>query len=154
VSNNSDTWKPHVTVAAIAEKAGRFLLVKEKVDGREVFNQPAGHVEPNESVEQAVIRETLEETSYAFKPLRLCGIYRFTPDPHNNRTYLRFAFSGEIGEHLKQPLDTDILSAEWMTLDEIRQTRHAHRSPMVMQCVLDYLEKPSYPLQVFSSSFA
>ncbi len=119
-----------------------------------MFNQPAGHVEPNETVEQAVIRETLEETSYPFTPKQLCGIYRFIPDPSSNLTYLRFSISGEVGEKLNTSLDTGILSVEWMTLDEIRQSQDVHRSPMVLQCVLDYLEKPSYPLQVFRSSFA
>jgi ADP-ribose pyrophosphatase YjhB (NUDIX family) len=154
VDASSTIWKPHVTVAAIAERDGRFLMVRESIEGREVFNQPAGHVEPNETIEQAVVRETLEETSYPFTPQQLCGIYRYIPDPTSNRTYLRFSISGETGENLNQALDSGIISAEWMTLDEIRQSQDSHRSPMVLQCVLDYLEKPSYPLQVFSSSFA
>lgn len=129
-------------------------MVRESIEGREMFNQPAGHVEPNESIEQAVIRETLEETSYPFTPEKLCGIYRYIPDPASNRTYLRFSISGSVGENQHKPLDKGIISAEWMSLDEIRQSQHAHRSAMVLQCVLDYLEKPSYPLQVFSSSFA
>ena len=153
MSGESEIWKPHVTVATVAEQNGRFLMVKELIDGTEMFNQPAGHLEPGESMEQAVIRETLEETSFQFTPTRLCGIYRYLPDPSQQRTYLRFSFTGEIGENLNQPLDQGIISVEWMTLDEIRQTRGSHRSEMVLQCVLDYLEKPSYPLQVFSSSF-
>jgi 8-oxo-dGTP pyrophosphatase MutT (NUDIX family) len=154
VDDNAEIWKPHVTVAAIAERDSRFLMVRESIDGREMFNQPAGHVEPNETIEQAVIRETLEETSYPFTPKQLCGIYRFIPDPSSNLTYLRFSISGEVGGNLNQQLDTGIISAEWMSLDEIHQSQESHRSPMVLQCVLDYLEKPSYPLQVFSSSFA
>ena len=129
-------------------------MVTERIDGQLTYNQPAGHLEPGETIEQAVIRETLEETSYPFKPHQLCGIYRYTPDSSNSLTYLRFCFSGDTGACLNQPLDSDIISAQWMTLDEIRETRPAHRSPMVMQCILDYLEKPSYPLQVFSSTFA
>ncbi len=154
MDDSAEIWKPHVTVAAIAERDGRFLMVRESIEGREMFNQPAGHVEPNETIEQAVIRETLEETSYPFKPKQLCGIYRFIPDYSSNLTYLRFSFSGIVGDNLNKPLDTGIISAEWMTLDQIRQSQESHRSPMVLQCVLDYLEKPSYPLQVFSSSFA
>jgi 8-oxo-dGTP pyrophosphatase MutT (NUDIX family) len=154
VNDSSDIWKPHVTVAAIIEQDRRFLMVRELINGREMFNQPAGHLEPNETIEQAVIRETLEETSYQFTPRQLCGIYRITPEPENNRTYLRFAFSGDLGEKLNRPLDQDILSTEWMTLDQIRATQHAHRTPLVLQCILDYQEKPSYPLQVFSSAFA
>ena len=76
----AEIWKPHATVAAICQKEGRFLLVKESILGQEVFNQPAGHLDPGESLEQAVIRETLEETSYEFTPTGLCGIYRYLPD--------------------------------------------------------------------------
>ncbi len=153
MSNEQEIWKPHVTVAAIAEHDGRFLMVKEMIEGRVQYNQPAGHLEAGETIQQAVIRETLEETSYPFTPHQLCGIYRYTPDPASQLTYLRFAISGKVGDCLNQPLDADIISATWMTLDEIRETQEAHRSPMVLQCVLDYLEKPSYPLQVFSSAF-
>jgi 8-oxo-dGTP pyrophosphatase MutT (NUDIX family) len=154
VDDSTEIWKPHVTVAAIAERDGRFLMVRELIEGREMFNQPAGHVEPNETIEQAVIRETLEETSYPFTPQQFCGIYRFLPDPSSDLTYLRFSISGIVADNLQKPLDTGIISAEWLTLDEIRQSQDAHRSPMVLQCVLDYLEKPSYPLQIISSSFA
>lgn len=151
---DSTVWKPHVTVAAICESANRFLLVRELVDGREVYNQPAGHLDPGETIEQAVIRETLEETAYDFTPLKLTGVYRYLLDPAvTDKTYIRFAFSGTIGQHHDQPLDEGILSAEWMTLDEIRQSQEKHRSPMVLHCILDYLQKPAYPLQVFSADF-
>lgn len=151
---NADTevWKPHATVAAICERDNQFLLVTEKVDGQIVLNQPAGHLDPGETLEQAVIRETREETSYTFTPQNLVGVYRYQPG-QSDITYLRFAFSGEVGEKLNSPLDTDIISAQWMSLDEIRQNHATHRSPMVLQCILDYLQKPSYPLQVFSSEF-
>ncbi|MBC8211473.1 MAG: NUDIX hydrolase [Gammaproteobacteria bacterium] len=148
----SSVWKPHVTVAAICEKNHRFLLVRELVKGREVFNQPAGHLDPGESLEQAVIRETREETAYDFTPQQLCGIYRYIPQRGIEETIIRFAYSGVVGQQHQHPLDEGILSAEWMTLDEIRQTRADHRSTLVLQCVLDYLEKPSYPLQVFRSA--
>ena len=157
MSNTAEIWKPHATVAAICEKDGRFLLVKENIQGQKVLNQPAGHLDPGESLEQAVIRETLEETSYLFTPTGLCGIYRFVPESgpeaHSNRTYLRFSFAGIVGECLNLPLDDGIISAVWMTLDEIKQSQSQHRSPMVLQCVLDYLEKPTYPLQLFSPDF-
>ena len=152
--DSEEVWKPHVTVAAIIEKEQRFLLVRERVDGREVLNQPAGHLDPNETLEQAVIRETLEETSYPFQPRQLTGIYRYVPDPSNQQqSYLRFAFSGEVGECLHQPLDRDIIRAEWMTLDEVKQSQDIHRSPMTLECILDYLQKPAYPLHIFSPSF-
>ncbi len=146
-------WRPHVTVAAVCQRDDAFLLVRERVHGQECLNQPAGHLDPGESLEQAVIRETMEETSYRFKPTALCGIYRWQPDDHSNRTYMRFAFCGELGENLQQPLDDEIIAAEWLTLQQIQQQRAILRSPMVEQCILDYLDKPSYPLQVFSSNF-
>ena len=151
---DANAWKPHVTVAAICQHEGRFLLIREMVHGKEVINQPAGHLEPGESLEQAVIRETLEETAYDFTPERLCGIYRGVPAGSNiEQTIIRFSFSGSVGNKHSQDLDKGIISADWMSLDEMKQTQSIHRSPLVLQCVLDYLQKPSYPLQVFSSDF-
>lgn len=148
----AEIWKPHVTVAAICEHENRFLLVKERVNGKIVYNQPAGHLEPDESLEQAVMRETLEETAYTFSPSSLVGIYRYQPE-YSQETYLRFAYGGRLGEKHSQPLDKDIIETQWMSLDEIKQSLEMHRSPMVLQCILDYLHEPSYPLQVFSSEF-
>ena len=150
---DSETWKPHVTVAAICERDNRFLLVRERVHGQEVLNQPAGHLDPGESLEQAVIRETLEETAYDFSPQQLSGVYRYIPEQGVDQTIIRFTFAGSVGRQHAQPLDDGIVAAEWLTLDQLRQSQHLHRSPLVLQCVLDYLEKPSYPLQVFSRSF-
>ena len=152
--NSNDVWKPYVTVATIVECEGRFLMVRELINGKEMLNQPAGHVEPHETIEQAAIRETLEETGYQFSPTGLVGIYRFLPDPEDQRTYLRFSFCGQASEQITHDLDDGIIGPEWMTLDEIRSTQDRHRTPMVLQCVLDYLEKPPYPLQVFSEAFA
>lgn len=146
-------WKPHVTVAAICERDKRFLLVRERVQGRIVLNQPAGHLDPGETLEQAVVRETLEETSYDFTPSNLVGVYRYVLDQPENETYIRFAFSGNLGEQHNLPLDDGIIAAEWLSLDEIHQNHEILRGPMVLQCILDYLQKPSYPLQVFSPSF-
>jgi 8-oxo-dGTP pyrophosphatase MutT (NUDIX family) len=153
VTTEDTIWKPHATVAAICEKDQRFLIVREMVHGKEMLNQPAGHLEPGETLQQAVIRETLEETAYDFTPSRFIGIYRYVPDSQKDNSYLRFAFTGKAGKQHQQPLDEGIISAHWMTLDELHQTRAIHRAPMVLQCVLDYLHKPSYPLQVFSSEF-
>lgn len=147
-------WKPHVTVAAIIEQQGQFLLVKELIDGREVYNQPAGHLEAGESLQQAVVREVLEETAHPFDPESLVGIYRFEPGAgQSTKTYLRFAFSGKVGIPLEQALDSDIIDAEWLDLEQIKQLEAQHRSPMVLQCILDYLNKPAYPLDVFSAEF-
>ena len=128
-------------------------MVRELVDGVEKINQPAGHLEPGESIEQAVVRETLEETGYEFVATGLCGVYRYLPDPTQNHTYLRFAIAGTTGLQVRQQLDSEIICAEWMTVEAIEQSAHMHRSPMVLACVLDYLHKPSYPLQVFNSAF-
>ena len=147
-------WKPRTTVAAICEREGRFLLVREKVNGDMVYNQPAGHLDPNESLLQAVIRETLEETRYHFVPTALQGIYRYQPDPGSNKTYLRFLFRGEVGEKTDGPLDDGIIAAEWLSYDEVRACRDRHRSPMVMQCIEDFRNGPGYPLSVISQEFA
>ncbi len=149
----TETWKPHVTVAALARRGDRFLLVREEVNGREVINQPAGHLDPGESFEQAVIRETLEETAYPFTPTGLLGIYRFIPDEGVAETHIRLAFTGEVGERLDRPLDDGIIEPVWLTLDELEACRERHRGPMVLQCVLDSLRKPAYPLQLFSPQF-
>ena len=146
-------WKPHVTVAALARRGGRFLLVREEVNGRVVLNQPAGHLDPGESFEQAVIRETLEETAHPFTPTGLLGIYRFVPDEGVTETHIRLAFVGEAGERQDLPLDTGIIEPVWMTLDEIEASRDQHRGPMVLQCVLDSIRKPAYPLEIFSPDF-
>lgn len=147
-------WKPHVTVAAIIEQQGRFLLVKELIDGREVYNQPAGHLEPGESLPHAIVREVLEETAHPFEPESLVGIYRFESGTgQSGRTYLRFAFSGKVSKPVEQPLDKEIISAEWLNLEQISQLQAQHRSSMVLQCILDYLNKPTYPLDIFSAEF-
>lgn len=148
------TWKPAATVAAICERDGKFLLVREQVDGRIVFNQPAGHIEPGESVLQAVVRETLEETRYAFQPQALQGIYRFQPSADSAQTYLRFAIRGEVGERLDGDLDAGIIAAEWLDYASLLECRSQHRSPMVLQCIDDYRSGREFPLSVFSHEFA
>ena len=133
------TWKPNVTVAAIAEQDGRFLLVEEETDDGLRLNQPAGHLEPKESLVEAVTREALEETAYDFHPLHLVGIYRWQR-PASRTTYLRFAFFGSAGrQHPERRLDKGIVRAVWLTPEEIRASRERHRSPLVLKCVEDYL---------------
>ncbi len=139
-------WKPNVTVAAVIERAGQFLLVEEQTSHGIRFNQPAGHLEAHESLLAAVIRETLEESAYHFVPQHLLGIYRWH-SPESNTTYLRFAFSGEItGHEPGQPLDTGILQAAWLTADEIFANQAQHRSPLVLQCIKDFQAGIRYPL--------
>lgn len=137
-------WKPEVTVAAVIEQGGRFLLVEEESDGEPVYNQPAGHWEQGETLMQACARETLEESAYRFEPSGLVGIYDWVSA--SGIAYLRFAFHGALGAHeAERRLDTPILRAVWVTVDEIRALRERHRSPLVMRCVEDYLVGRRYP---------
>ena len=147
-------WKPHTTVAALCERDGKFLLVKENVDGRIVYNQPAGHLEAGESLLQAVVRETLEETRYQFIPQALQGIYRFKPDQASAKTYLRFLFRGVADDLVDGELDQGIIAAEWLSYDQVLCCREQHRSPMVQQCIEDFLQRPGYPLDIISQEFA
>lgn len=143
-------WKPNVTVAAVVERDGKFLLVEEKTSQGIRFNQPAGHLEAGESLLQAVIRETLEESAYTFTPQHLLGIYHWQA-PESGTTYLRFSFTGVItGHDPLRPLDKGILQAVWMTPDEIRATQARQRSPLVLRCVEDYLAGKSYPIDLLT----
>lgn len=141
-------WKPSVTVAAVVERAGRFLLVEEDTRRGRLFNQPAGHLDPGESLLQAVTRETLEETAHTFKPTGLLGVYQYHSTT-DDMTYIRFAFTGEItGHDPARALDTGIVRAVWLSADEIRSEAARHRSPLVMRCMDDYLAGRRYPLAV------
>lgn len=144
----SDKWKPHATVAAIVEQDGKFLLVEESTDRGNRFNQPAGHLEDNETIFEAVVRETLEESAYDFVPEALLGIYHWK-HPHNDTTYLRFAFIGKVGKHYpEQALDEGIIRAVWMSAAEIRAAEHLTRSAQVLTCIDDYLAGKRYPLEI------
>ena len=147
-------WKPHTTVASICERDGKFLLVKENAAGQVVYNQPAGHLDPGETLLEAVIRETMEETRYRFTPRALQGIYRYRPDPDADKTYLRFLFRGDVGDRIDGELDQDIIAAEWMSYEEVLSCRAQHRSPMVMHCIDDFRSGSGYPLDVISQVFA
>jgi len=141
-------WKPHATVAAIVEDNGKFLLVEEETERGNRFNQPAGHLEDNESLIEAVIRETQEETAYVFTPEALLGIYHWKHE-HNDTTYLRFAYIGSVSSH--QPelgLDEGIIRTVWMTVDEIRSNAELMRSAQVITCIEDYLSGRKFPLSV------
>jgi len=143
-------WKPNATVAAVAEKDGRFLLVEENINGELVFNQPAGHLEHGETLIEAVKRETLEETAWEFEPEYLIGVYLY-PNPHNAEiTYLRFCFFGQCtNENKGQKLDDGIVRATWLSPDEIKKEQKRMRSPLVEQCINDYLKGNRYPLDIF-----
>ena len=143
-------WKPHVTVAAVIEREGRFLLVEEHTSDGLMLNNPAGHLDPGESPVQACTRETLEETAHHFDPQQLVGIYlsRQRKDA-DDITYMRFVFCGTLGAFdPDRRLDDGIVRTLWMSADEIRQSSAHHRSPMVLQCLEDYLAGKRYPLEV------
>ncbi|HTH43769.1 MAG TPA: NUDIX hydrolase [Oxalicibacterium sp.] len=150
----SDIWKPSVTVAAIIERDGRFLLVEEETSEGIRFNQPAGHLDPSESLEQAVVREALEETAYDFTPTALVGMYMsryISSRTGQDVTYLSFTFCGDAGARHERALDTGILRAVWMTYDELVACRDTHRSPSVLQRVDDYLAGKRIPLSFLST---
>ena len=143
-------WKPGVTVAAVIERAGRFLLVEEHTPEGLRLNNPAGHLDPGESPQAACARETLEETTYRFTPGALVGVYlsRFQR-PGEDITYLRFAFCGELGEAIAdRTLDHGIVRTLWLTADEVRGSAARHRSPLVLRCMEDYLRGQRYPLDL------
>jgi len=148
VSSKNIIWKPNVTVAAIVERDGRFLLVEEHTERGRLFNQPAGHLDPGESLIRAVARETLEETACNFEPTGLLGVYQYHSST-DDVTYIRFAFTGKItGPEAGRALDAGIIRAVWLTPQEIRRETARHRSPLVMRCIDDYLAGRRYPLGV------
>ena len=141
-------WKPNVVVAAMIERDGKFLLVEEHADGALVLNQPAGHLDEGETLIEAVIRETLEETAWHIEPQALLGIYRW-PHPDKPITYLRFAFVAQaLREEPGRKLDTGIERALWLTPQEIGAAHARHRSPQVQRCLNDYLAGTRYPLDL------
>ena len=140
--------RPDLTVAAIIERQGEFLLVEERVGHRMVFNQPAGHVERGEQFIDAVVRETLEETAFTFQPEALVGIYLWE-QPEKQRSFLRAAFCGSVVAHdPNRRLDRGIERAVWMTREQIVTRSTRLRSPMVLRCIDDYLRGLRYPVDV------
>jgi len=130
---------PEVTVAAIVERDSRFLIVEERIAGRLVLNQPAGHLEDRETLVDAVIRETREESAWRFHPEAMVGTYLWR-NPHTGRSYLRFAFCGSVDDHQPlQPLDTGIVRAVWLTHAQLLAQSQRLRSPLVLRCLEDYL---------------
>lgn len=143
-------WTPRVTLAAIIEREGRFLLVEEETENGLGLNQPAGHLDPDESLLEGVARETLEETAYTFRPEALVGVYLWHADD-KDLTYLRFAFCGSVIAHdPSRPLDTGIVRTLWLTPEEVASEQQRHRSPMVARCIADYLAGKRYPLALIT----
>ena len=141
-------WIPDLTVAALCERNGQFLLVEEisKSTHKVVLNQPAGHIERGETILEAVIRETLEETQRHFTPTAVLGMYRLEAD--NGKTYFRYTLIGDVSEiDTRHPLDPDILDTHWLTREEIKKAKNL-RSPLVLACINDYISGKHYPLDI------
>ena len=141
-----------VTVAAVIERDGKFLLVQERIEGRLVLNQPAGHLDPGESLVAACRREVLEETAHRFEPTGLVGIYRWYYAP-KDVTFLRFCFKGKLEGGERRPLDKEIVALHWLTRAELEKRKAEHRSPLVQKCVDDFLAGRHYPLEVLSPEY-
>ena len=145
---NSQIWYPHVTVAAICERDGKFLLVEErsKTSNALVLNQPAGHLDENETLLEAVIRETREESCCHFSPEAIIGLYRLVSD--SGKTYIRYTFSGQVGEpDAALSLDPNIIKTHWLTIEQIKAADNL-RSPLVINCIEDYLAGIRHPLSL------
>lgn len=145
------TWKPHVTVAAVIEKDGLFLLVEETTDRGIAFNQPAGHLEANEDLINAVKREVLEETAWQFEPQALIGVQLWQRDPLSP-CFLRFVFTGQVSQHnADRILDDGIIAAHWLSREQIAAKLAQLRSPLVLTSIDDYLKGQRYPLALLQS---
>lgn len=142
------TWAPHVTVATIIERDNRFLMVYEESDGKLVYNQPAGHLDPDETLHEAAIRETLEETGWTVKLTGVVGVNLYTA-PSNGITYFRTTFIGEAISHdANRALDTGIIEAVWLTYEELLERKEQLRSPMTLQIVEEYRAGRRFSLEV------
>ncbi|QNM97231.1 NUDIX hydrolase [Chitinimonas koreensis] len=167
---SASIWKPNATVALVVEHAGRYLLVEEHTDQGLRFNQPAGHLDPGESLLAACVREGYEETGYAIEPQALVGIYQWSPPAGGDLTYLRFAYAGRVDEAAsvapagvtverhdaadlpagaaRAHLDDGIVRAVWLDYDAVLACRERHRSPLVLQCIDDYRAGRRFPLDL------
>ncbi len=144
-------WQPYVTVAAIIERDDQFLLVEEDIDGKLTLNQPAGHWENGETLTEAVIRETLEETAWHFTPEYLVGIYQWQHPKRTELTYLRFAFGGSLTKFEEnRKLDSPIVRTLWCDYDKLINTQSRHRSPQLQLCVDDYLAGKRFSMDILT----
>jgi phosphatase NudJ len=151
VSSVHARWRPNVTVAAVVERGGRYLLVEEASPRGPLLNNPAGHLDHGETLLQAVVREVLEETACVFTPTHLQGIH-LAPSAAGDVTYLRFAFAGHVGEPLPgRALDDGILRTLWLTPTEIAAERARHRSALLMRCIEDHRAGRRYPLDLLQA---
>ncbi|MDH4582593.1 NUDIX hydrolase [Pseudomonas sp. BN415] len=146
------SWQPHITVATIVEDQGRFLLVEELAGGHAVFNQPAGHLEADETLLEAAIRETFEETGWEVELTAVTGIYLYTA-PSNGVTYQRVCFAAKpLRHHPDHPLDEGIIGPRWLTRDELLASKDRWRSHLVLRCIDDYVTGERFPLSLIRAS--
>jgi len=144
-------WSPHVTVAAVIRRQSQYLMVEEQPDGCPVLNQPAGHLEPGESLTDAIVREVLEETAYRFVPAGLVGVYQWAVSD-SDLEYLRFCFIGDVGDAPEpgRPIDPAITATHWMTREMITAGHPPARSPLVLQSIDDATGRTPLPLAVLN----
>jgi len=144
-------WNPHVTVAAIIEQDEKYLLVEERIEGKIVLNQPAGHLDDQESLIEAVVREVLEETAWHFQPEGVINLSLWR-HPENNKTFLRTGFCGTLLEFApERKLDDEIIRTLWLSHDEILANRERLRSPLVLESINDYLAGRRFPLSLLKT---
>ncbi|MCB1749440.1 MAG: NUDIX hydrolase [Gammaproteobacteria bacterium] len=145
-------WKPHVVTATVVRRDDRYLCVEEEIDGARVFNQPAGHLDPGETLPEAAIRETLEETAWHVRIDALTGVYLMETEIPG-KTFLRFCFAASALEHdASRSLDKEIVAAHWLTRAELEACRERHRSPLVLRAIDDYEAGLRYPLELLKAS--
>lgn len=148
---NDRSFNPHVTVAAVAEENGRFLVVRERIEGEERINNPAGHIEEGESPAEAIIREVYEETGYRFVPEALGGVYVWRK-PENGETFVRCNFIGRCeGHDPEASLDEGIIGPVWLTLEALAEREAMLRSPLVLRSLREYLDGVRYPLAAITT---
>ncbi len=139
-------WKPHVVAATVVERDGRFLFVEEDIEGARVLNQPAGHLDPGETLIEAAVRETLEETAWHVTVTSLIGVYLMDTEIEG-KSFLRFCFAATPNHHeTTRALDKEIVTTHWLTPDQLRTTTIRHRSPLVALAIADYQADHRYPL--------
>ncbi len=144
-------WHLHSTVACICEQNGLFLMVRETIHGKAVYNQPAGHIEDNETIIEATLRETLEETAHRVKANHVTGVYRYRIS--SELTFIRFSLVCDLIEKTNQSIDTDIDSVHWLSYAEIVSLKDQLRSPLVLKTIDDYRNGTTYPLSLLDNNF-
>jgi 8-oxo-dGTP pyrophosphatase MutT (NUDIX family) len=147
----SSVWRPHVTVACVVAQGARYLMVEEEVGGRLVYNQPAGHLDDGESLLQAAVRETMEETGWTVEPECFLGVHQWRSSEHGEGV-VRFSFAARpLAHDPARRLDVGIRRALWLERSEIAALGPRLRSPMVLHSIDAWLAGRRYPLEALSS---